>query len=349
MLRIDFYESGIGETIIITFPSGGIGVVDAHPSPTNSRLAILELVNGREVHFVCLTHPHADHGVDLVPILKNGPTPKVLWHTIPNFKEFIYYTTDLSTFTSPIREFVEKYNSEWANCFLDIFGTAKEKGVPRRQLRSDLQHEEIDGVRIHFLSPEENIATEFTERYAKEIKSAEPEGGDPNVLSAILALEYGKSVVLLGGDALKKNWYTAVPRFRKAGLPKAVLLKVPHHGAKNAFSPGSRSKWPGYLDLCATQPQVTAVIFAGDVDHPHPAVYEQLKAKTAVTCLVNGLKSKTPKAVGGISLPRKSEPAKVCQPQLGFSLDQDGAVTQLVGGLCKTCPLGEKVAVPVVP
>jgi hypothetical protein len=30
MLKIDFYESGIGDTTVITFPDGGVGVVDAN-------------------------------------------------------------------------------------------------------------------------------------------------------------------------------------------------------------------------------------------------------------------------------------------------------------------------------
>lgn len=62
MLKLDFYESGAGETILLTFPSGGIGIVDAHPSATASRPQILELIRDRKVHFACLTHPHRDHG-----------------------------------------------------------------------------------------------------------------------------------------------------------------------------------------------------------------------------------------------------------------------------------------------
>ena len=69
-LKIDFYESADGEQIILEFPDGGLGVVDAHPSAQNSRPSILRLVAGRKIHFVCLTHPHADHGIDLIPILQ---------------------------------------------------------------------------------------------------------------------------------------------------------------------------------------------------------------------------------------------------------------------------------------
>ena len=37
MLKVDFYESGQGETIILEFPDGGLGLVDAHPSRSRAR------------------------------------------------------------------------------------------------------------------------------------------------------------------------------------------------------------------------------------------------------------------------------------------------------------------------
>ena len=63
MLQIDFYESGDGETILLTFPNGGMGIVDAIRLPLLPT-RLLDLIRGRTVHFVCLTHPHRDHGMD---------------------------------------------------------------------------------------------------------------------------------------------------------------------------------------------------------------------------------------------------------------------------------------------
>jgi len=76
MLKLDFYESGEGETIVLTFPSGGLGIVDAHPSSSTSRQEILQITRGKTIHFVCLTHPHKDHGADLIPILEQHPDIK---------------------------------------------------------------------------------------------------------------------------------------------------------------------------------------------------------------------------------------------------------------------------------
>lgn len=341
MLRLDFYESGVGETTIITFPEGGIGIVDAHPSPTSSRPGILDLTRDKKIHFVCLTHPHADHGRDLVDLVKDA-NPVVLWHTIPNFKEFIYYAFETQQFfPSPNRDLVEKYHREWAEIFADIFGTAKDREIPRRQLRADIQPETIDGVEIHFLSPEEEITQNAIERYAEGVQKAEPTGGDPNLLSAVLALRYGDAVVLLGADALKRNWESAVPRFRKAALPKAILLKVPHHGASNALDlRPAATRHPSYLDLCSSDPLAASVIFAGDSKHPERRVFERLRERTKPTCLSNGLRTSHAGAglAGRMPGARRVTPAAVCHPVLSFEVSRQGSLGQVAGGDCSNCP-----------
>jgi len=340
-VRIDFYESGVGETTIITFPGGGIGIVDAHPSAYTSRPDIFQLVEGKKIHFVCLTHPHTDHGRDLVGVFENAE-PEVFWHTIPDFKQFIYRACETQQFfPSPNREFVEKYQQEWANVFLDIFAAVQERHIPKRQLRADLQHETIDGVEIHFLSPEEKITQDFIEKYAAEILKADPEGGDPNLLSAILALRYRGVVVILGADALKRNWEDAIKRFRTKGLPKALLIKVPHHGASNAMELRHGASHRDYLEICSRNPIASSVIFAGDAKHPEPRVYQRLTEKTHAACLSNGLmNSRSGNKPLSVRLPgvRRGAPPAICHPVLSYEISENGELIKLTGGDCSTCP-----------
>jgi len=111
MLKIDFYESGDGETILLTFPSGGMGIVDAHPSPTATRPAILDLIRGRTVHFVCLTHPHQDHGVDLIPVLEQHPDVLAFWHTVSDVDVTVFLQQEAMNYPnypSACREAVER-------------------------------------------------------------------------------------------------------------------------------------------------------------------------------------------------------------------------------------------------
>jgi beta-lactamase superfamily II metal-dependent hydrolase len=337
-LTIDFFESGVGETIRITFPDGGIGIVDAHPSQTGKRPPIEQLVADRKIHFVCLTHPHADHGIDLIPILRDHPEIGTFWHTLSAIDVFVFAEGgQLPNYRSPIRQAVAEFQSKWARFLIQIYGYAGKRKLPHHQLRADLESTEIAGVRIHFLSPEEAEQNRFTSAYQEIARGERKSVPDPNALSAILALEYGGTVVLLGADGLKKNWETAIRKYRRLGLSEAAILKVPHHGAPNAFefSKGKHS----YLDLCSSD--TIAVLFAGDVNHPEERVDERLRMKTKLACLANGLHAarfpSNPLAIclpGAIAVAQTVSP---CQDQISLEIGSDGSVTRSVGHTCGSC------------
>jgi hypothetical protein len=337
-LTIDFFESGVGETIRITFPDGGIGMVDAHPSQTGRRPPIDQLVDGRKIHFVCLTHPHADHGIDLIPILRDHPDIRSFWHTLSDIGVFVFAEAgQVPNYRSPIREAVAQFQGRWGRFLTQIYGYAGKRELPHHNLRADLESTEIAGVRIHFLGPEESEQNRFTSAYQDIARGQRKGVPDPNALSAILALEYGGSVVLLGADGLKKNWEAAIRKYRRLGLSEAAILKVPHHGASNAFefSKGRHS----YLDLCSQE--TIAILFAGDVDHPDCRVDERLRAKTKLACLANGLhSSRFPSNPLGISIPGAiavSQPVTACQPQISLEIASNGTMTHSVGHTCGAC------------
>ena len=335
-LRLDFYESGIGETIVITFPSGGIGLVDAHPSKNSLRPEILKIVEGKKLHFVCLTHPHADHGVDLVPVLQNHQHIESFWHTIYHVPAFIYGVEQTVKFPSEVREFAAKMNQDWGEFLFDVFGAVAERDIPTHELRSNLVADVIDGVEIHCLSPDESVQNKFASAYQEKLADPAFEVPDPNLISAVLALRFGESVVLLGADALKKNWETALNQYHKRVLPKAKVLKVPHHGARNALDLQRTAK--SYLDVCSQEPKAKAVIFAGDAKHPDDDVFEKLRSRTETICLSNGRKMKLANS-NPLKLQLRGAnavyPAPVCNPVVSFELDADGNVSLLAGVSCE--------------
>lgn len=338
-LTIDFFESGVGETIRITFPDGGIGIVDAHPSQTGKRPPIEQLVADRKIHFICLTHPHADHGIDLVPILRDHPDIYSFWHTLSAIDVFVFAEAgQVPNYLSPIREAVAEFQGRWGRFLTQIYGHAGKRKLPHHNLRSDLESTEIAGVRIHFLGPEENVQNQFTSAYRDIARGQRKSVPDPNALSAILALEYGGTVILLGADALKRNWEAATRKYRRLGLSDAAILKVPHHGASNAFEFGKHKQC--YLDLCS--PNTISVLFAGDVNHPDKRVDECLRTKTDLACLVNGLhSSQIPSNPLGISLPGAiavAQPVTPCQAQISVEIGSDGDVAHTSGHTCGSCP-----------
>ncbi len=335
-LRLDFYESGIGETIIITFPSGGLGIVDAHPSKNAGRPAILKLIEGKQIHFVCLTHPHKDHGSDLVPVLEKHTVINSFWHTIYDIPAFVYGIEETVNFPSAVREYASKMNQDWGEFFVDIIGAVVQRDIPRHELRSNQMPEDIDGVEVHCLSPDENVQNSFFKTYRDKLKNTKIKLPDPNLLSAVLALRFGESVVLLGADALKENWTSALRNYHKRGLPKARILKVPHHGARNALDLGKNAKT--YLDVCSHQPNAKAVIFAGDAKHPDGDVFDKIRSRADTICLSNGRKSTFVKPNPlNLQLPGASfvYPAPVCNPVVSFELDAHGNVSVIAGAMCQ--------------
>jgi hypothetical protein len=318
-----------------------VGLIDAHPSQHHHRPDILDIVENKLLHFVCLTHPHADHGLDLIPVLESHPNVAEFWHTIFELPAFIFGVEQVVNFPSPIRGYAAKMNKDWGEFFFDLFSAVIERKIPRSLLRSDLQPKLIDGVEIHCIGPDESIQNSYFSAYLEKLHKPSVKVPDPNSLSAILALKFGPAVVLLGADALKANWANAANHYRKRGLAKACVLKVPHHGARNSFDLQKHAAT--YLDLCSHNPDVKAVLFAGDAKHPDLSVYERLRNRAEVFCLSNGLKRQGDANPLRINIPgaRVVGAAPVCNPVVSFEIDQNAMVTTLAGQSCETCVLAD--------
>lgn len=340
MLKVDVYESGVGETIVITFPNGGIGIVDAHPSPGGLRPEILDIVDGKDIHFVCLTHPHADHGIDLVPVMREHPAISEFWHTVSDVAAFFFFpVTEMRNFPSPMRPFAAAMKARYAKFLIDLFHSAVNRKIKMHQLRSDLQSKVIDGVEIHCISPEEAVQHSVIDAYRRRFAGENVEIPDSNLLSAILVMVYAGRAVLLGADGLKKNWWSAIERYRKLGLPRASVLKVPHHGASNAIVL-HRKDIPNYLDISSRDPLCNAVFVGGDSKHPDLNVFLRVRGRTSTVCLSNGLRTPALNPLR-ITIPgaRAASPATVCNPHVSVEIAGDGTVTRRVGAPCADCQM----------
>jgi hypothetical protein len=339
VLKVDVYESGVGETIVITFPSGGIAVVDAHPSQGSLRPAILDIVKNKDIHFLCLTHPHADHGIDLVPIMQKHPAVSEFWHTVSDIAAFFFFpVTETQNFPSPLRSLAANLRAKYAEFLIDLFQSAVDRKITMHQLRSDLQSKIIDGVEIHCISPEEAVQHEVIDAYRRRHAGDDVKIPDSNSLSAILVLVYAGRAVLLGADALKKNWRMAIERYRKLKLPRANVLKVPHHGASNSIIMHQRNV-PNYLDVCCRNPDCNAIFVGGDSKHPDRNVFLKVRSRTETVCLSNGLRTAASNPLE-IAIPgaRAASPATICNPRVSIEIDADGSITRRIGAQCQDCP-----------
>jgi len=282
-LRIRFLESGVGETIVIELPDGRLAVVDAHPSTTHSRSDIADLVNGRTIAFACLTHPHQDHGLDLIKVLEHEAVQE-FWYSFSPAAKFVFSATQRKKFLSPLNEFAETIALGWANFMIDIFAPVAARDIPERSLNESSREIELGGVTFHFLAPSHWSINQEEKRLEKSLVKATAEPPDPNAFSLILGIEYGGKVILLAADALKASWTAVAKLWRRFNLPAAHVLKVPHHGGKDAFDLRPTGQKPlNCWDLC--EKDVVAILFAGDARHPHDEVLKKLEANTNLISL----------------------------------------------------------------
>jgi hypothetical protein len=257
---------------------------------------------------------------------------------VSDFDAFFYSISQVENYPSPMQHVIKQMRQQWADFLIDLYAGVAERKIPSHQLRNDLAPQVIDGVEIYCLSPKEEIKNSFIEAYKDRLRGKRVTIPDPNLLSAVLLLKYGNAVVILGADALKMNWEHAFERVRRKNLPKAVLLKVPHHGAANAIRIPPNKKKADYLDLCG--PAVKAVLFAGDAKHPSREVYEHLKQKSEVYCLSNGVRNQPPlhnPLAIGIPGARAANPAAICNPCVSFEIDGAGNLTTCAGHSCAAC------------
>jgi hypothetical protein len=324
-LTLDFFESGIGETILLTFPNGKIGIIDAHPSCGGIN-RVLQAVSGDELEFVCLTHPHKDHGAGLIEVLKNWEV-KCFWHTTPGVQAWAYSVEEFDSYPSYYKNVVDDFMLETGQFMLEIFGTVAQKCIPTRLLHSQIYPIEIGEVSLHILGPEESEQNHFHNAFHEIAKGKRRHVPSYNSISAIFAIEYGGAVALLGGDGLIKGWNSAAIHYRKRKIPKATVLKVPHHGASNAFNLKKGANT--YLDLCAKNAK--GVLFAGDVDHPDARVEQRLNSKIDLSCLINGRRdlerSKSNTNPLGINIPGARlarVPVSPCQDLITIQISNQG-------------------------
>jgi ribonuclease BN (tRNA processing enzyme) len=205
LLRLTFAESGRGETILIEFPSGDVAIVDSHPSASNCRPQIETEIQGRSVAFVCLSHPHTDHGLGLIGVLKSAEVEQ-FWHSLTEIEPFINFVVQMPNFRSPMAPLTDKIGEGRAKFMLDLWSTIKCRGIESLSFDDSREAVEVGEVKIHFLAPAREFLSKEFERLHRFPNEKAP---DPNQFSLVLGLEYRETLILLGGDTLKAGWRTA--------------------------------------------------------------------------------------------------------------------------------------------
>lgn len=279
MFKVDFYESGKGETTILTFPDESIGVLDAYPSDKQSRPDITSLVSNKKIRFICMSHPHDDHVNDLSAIFDSNH-PEQFWHTIQATDRFFYGLPEYDTFNSPLKDFVERKKREATESLINLFSRAKDKQVSQMIVSSNTKEMCIAGVNIYFLAPDIKTISQWGYKFQGWVSDERKTMPDFNILSTIIAFQYGENVFVHGGDALTTAWKRAYDVFSSYELKLASLMKIPHHGAKNALFIGNKRPRTSYMRFFI--PSAHLICF-GNATHPDREVWQCLYRKSRNT------------------------------------------------------------------
>lgn len=198
MLKVDFYESGIGETTIITFPDDSIGILDAFPSSCASRTDILSLTTGKKINFVCLSHPHDDHSRDLSLIMQSG-NPQEFWNTVRSTPSFFYGLTEYNNFKSTVHDDLVKHRVQAVESLISLFHEALKRKIPQLKICAEHKSVQIAGVDVFFLAPNEKTLSQFEYAFQNWNNKTVSSLPDFNAISSVIAFRYGESVFIHGG------------------------------------------------------------------------------------------------------------------------------------------------------
>lgn len=193
-LHVRFFDVGQGDAALIVAPDGSDILIDGGPDGKIIEYLGRSLApTDRTLELVVLTHPHADHLIGLVEVLK-------------------YYKVETVMMTG-----VEHSTEVYKDWLLKI----KNKGI------SVIHPQEGDsylygGMELKVLAPSINYGGR------RIVHDSPGEGGGLNETSIVLLADYRDAELLLMGDAGSET----EKKILKEAEIRADILKVGHHGSK---------------------------------------------------------------------------------------------------------------------
>lgn len=225
-LEVDFFDVGQGDSALIKTPDHQKILIDG--GPTN---AVVEKLGenmpfyDKEIDLMILTHPHADHLVGLIEVLKRYKVKKILaTGAINSTPDYLAWLDEI-----------------------------KKENVPMEIAKAGQTFDFGEKLKMEIFSPTEDFVGKQPDNL--------------NNTSIVAKLIFGDTSFLFTGDAEKEVEDKLIAN--SVDL-KADVLKVGHHGSKNAS---------GQEFLGAVKPKF-AVISVGAKNtfgHPNPLTLEHLK------------------------------------------------------------------------
>lgn len=304
--EITVFGRGVGECVAIHLGSGHWCLVDSfrHPGPhgpAGLHYLTERAIDPGRVVLVAGTHFHMDHigGLgDCVETCRNALV------AVPSAQFSSDFLTVLNLYPDTeagaprrIREMKRVVASlDGAGRQVRLAGAGRSVLLPKIASELAATHG-IAPPMIMALSPSDALTRRITQGWATTLRTGHlpgPEAKPPyNDTSMVLLVSVGPARVLLGADLEEsaltgEGWKAVDAEWPRANVPRADVLKVPHHGSYNADSP--------YLwkNLSDTPLGVLTPFNSGRTPVPRPTDISRLQRRCSV--------------LFGTSTPRRADP-----------------------------------------
>lgn len=237
-LRVLHFDVGQGDAALVRLPRGKTLLIDGGPADgrfdCGARIIAPYLIREgiRRIDALVLTHPHLDHVGGLPAIMERFRVGRILIAGT-EFRSAAYET------------------------FLE---TAERKRIPVQEVTAPDSLVLVPAVKIRILNPEPRFKGKPQNR-----------AGAVNNQSIVLQIVYGKTVLMMMGDAEIAVEKHLMNRYTDLG---AAVLKTGHHGSRTSSS-------PGFVKRAAPDYAVVSVGARNRHGHPAPETLDRLRSAGA--------------------------------------------------------------------
>ena len=283
-LGVHVFGRGFGESIVLEFPNGRVGLIDCFsPQLTipegQTRLSVNPVLRflknelrAESLAFVGLTHPHEDHGRGLSHVLEEyrGRIGQIwMFQGFQSlYLERLLHALRASAIQLPIEELLNEPPGTFAFEIATIRDRVLDQIDPQKTNRAKFRFFQgykqfaipDEPVSCRFLGPSDGHAAAYEANLVDSLATAfdpsgqyvvpdwAPDSINHNLISSALLISYGQTRVLLGGDMELEAWNDALREQQGSSETDTDLdchvIKAPHHGSVTGWHSAFTERLP---------------------------------------------------------------------------------------------------------